>query len=161
MENTQTPTALILSRQAINDLPAKTNRYADALQVERGAYVVESDVHPDVILLASGSEVATLVEAAALLRADGLKLRIVSATSEGLFRQQPAAYQEEVLPGNVKKFGLTAGLPVTLQGLTGANGRVWGLASFGFSAPYKVLDEKLGFTAPQVAQQVKAFLSVL
>ena len=161
MENTQTPTALILSRQAVNDLPAKTNRYTEALQAGKGAYVVESDDHPDVVLLASGSEVATLVEAAALLRADGLKLRIVSATSEGLFRQQPAAYQEEVLPGNVKKFGLTAGLPVTLQGLTGANGRVWGLASFGFSAPYKVLDEKLGFTAPQVAQQVKAFLSVL
>jgi transketolase len=159
MENAKTPTARILSRQAVNDLPAKTSRYAEALQAEKGAYVVESDAHPDVILLASGSEVATLVEAAALLRAGGIKLRIVSAPSEGLFRQQPAAYQEQVLPGGVKKFGLTAGLPVTLQGLTGAHGRVWGLESFGFSAPYKVLDEKLGFTGAQVAQQVKAFLA--
>jgi transketolase len=161
MENTQTPTALIQSRQAVNDLPAKTNRYAEALQAEKGAYVVESDPQPDVILLASGSEVATLVEAAALLRADGVKLRIVSVPSEGLFRQQPAAYQEQVLPGSVATFGLTAGLPVTLQGLTGAKGRVWGLQSFGFSAPYKVLDEKLGFTGTHVAQQVRAFLSVL
>jgi transketolase len=155
MENTQTPTALILSRQNINDLPAKTSRYAEALQAEKGAYVVESDTHPDVILLASGSEVSTLVEAAALLRAEGMKLRVVSVPSEGLFRQQPVAYQEQVLPANVKKFGLTAGLPVTLQGLTGANGRVWGLESFGFSAPYKVLDEKLGFTAAHVAAKVK------
>jgi transketolase len=157
MENAQTPTALILSRQAVNDLPAKTSRYAEALQAESGAYIVEGDAQPDVILLASGSEVATLVEAAALLRADGIKLRIVSVPSEGLFRQQPAAYQAQVLPDGVKKFGLTAGLPVTLQGLTGANGRVYGLESFGFSAPYKVLDEKLGFTGAQVAQQVKAF----
>jgi transketolase len=159
MENSQTPTALILSRQAVNDLPATTSRYAEALHAEQGAYIIEDDARPEVILLASGSEVATLVEAAALLRAEGVRLRVVSIPSEGLFRQQPIDYQEQVLPGGVKKFGLTAGLPVTLQGLTGANGRVWGLESFGFSAPYKVLDEKLGFTGVQVAQQVKAFLS--
>jgi len=107
-------------------------------------------------LLASGSEVATLVEGAVLLRKDGIKVRIVSVPSEGLFRSQSAAYQESVLPKGVKRFGLTAGLPVNLEGLVGENGSVWGLESFGFSAPYNVLDEKLGFTGENVYKQVKA-----
>jgi transketolase len=159
MENTHTPTALILSRQPVNDLPAATSRYAEALQAEKGAYVVADAVQPDIILLASGSEVATLVEAAAMLRDEGItNLRIVSVPSEGLFRRQPAAYQEQVLPAGVKKFGLTAGLPLTLQGLTGANNLVWGLSSFGFSAPYKVLDEKLGFTGIKVAELLMTIL---
>ncbi len=155
MENTHTPTGLIFSRQNITDLPTKGNRYAEALQAEKGAYIVEEDAQPDVTLVASGSEVATLVEGAALLRADGVKVRIVSVPSEGLFRSQNKAYQETVIQTGSKIFGLTAGLPVTLEGLTGANGKVWGLESFGFSAPYKVLDEKLGFTAQNVYQQVK------
>ena len=159
MENSATPTALILSRQNIKDLPAKANRYEEALQAAKGAYVVACDGNPDVILLASGSEVSTLVEGAALLRAEGIKLRIVSVPSEGLFRSQPTAYQEMVLPKGVKKFGLTAGLPVNLQGLTGADGSVWGMESFGFSAPYKVLDEKLGFTGKNVYEQVKKMMN--
>ena len=159
MENTATPTALILSRQNINDLPAKENRYDEALQAEKGAYIVESDENPDVIMVASGSEVATLVEGAALLRADGVKVRIVSVPSEGLFRSQSKEYQESVIPTGSKIFGLTAGLPVNLEGLVGANGKVWGLESFGFSAPYKVLDEKLGFTGQNVYNQVKELLA--
>ncbi|MCD7931632.1 MAG: transketolase [Tannerellaceae bacterium] len=158
MENIATPTALILSRQNITDLPAKKDRYTEALQAEKGAYIVECDGNPDIILVASGSEVATLIEGAAKLRADGIRVRIVSAPSEGLFRSQPIGYQESVIPTGSKVFGLTAGLPVTLQGLVGCNGRVWGLESFGFSAPYKVLDEKLGFTGENVYNQVKAFL---
>ena len=152
MENTSTPTALVLSRQNIVNLPAGN----DYSQVARGAYIVEgSDAYPDVILLASGSEVSTLVSGTPLLRADGLKVRVVSVPSEGLFRTQPKEYQQSILPAGVKKFGLTAGLPVTLEGLVGADGAVWGLTSFGFSAPYKVLDEKLGFTAQNVYEQVK------
>ena len=139
MENTATPTALIFSRQNITDLPAKGNRYDEALQAEKGAYIVESDENPDVIMVASGSEVSTLEEGAALLRADGIKVRIVSVPSEGLFRSQSKEYQESVIPTGSKVFGLTAGLPVNLEGLVGANGKVWGLESFGFSAPYKVL----------------------
>ena len=155
MENTATPTALILSRQNIPDLPAGT----DYAQAAHGAYIVAgSDAQPDVILLASGSEVSTLVEAADLLRKDGIKVRILSVPSEGLFRTQPASYQQSILPSGIKKFGLTAGLPITLQGLVGAEGKVWGLPSFGFSAPYKVLDEKLGFTAQNVYTQVKEIL---
>ena len=154
MENTKTPTAFILSRQNIKNLPGSS--YEQALQTAKGAYVVESDQNPDIVLLASGSEVATLVEGAVLLRKDGIKVRIVSVPSEGLFRSQSAAYQESVLPKGVKRFGLTAGLPVNLEGLVGENGSVWGLESFGFSAPYNVLDEKLGFTGENVYKQVKA-----
>ena len=159
MENVYTPTALILSRQNITDLPAKENRYQEALQAEKGAYIVNEDANADVILLASGSEVSTLVEGAALLRADGIKVRIVSVPSEGLFRSQSKEYQESILPAGSKIFGLTAGLPVNLEGLVGPNGKVWGLESFGFSAPYKVLDEKLGFTAKNVYNQVKELLA--
>ena len=155
LENTKTPTALILSRQNITDLPA-ANRKEEAKKAEMGAYVVESDENPDVILLASGSEVATLAESAALLRADGIKICLVSVPSEGLFRSQSAEYQEAVLPKAIKKFGLTAGLPVNLLGLVGENGKIWGLESFGYSAPYKVLDEKLGFTAENIYKQVKS-----
>lgn len=159
MENTATPTALILSRQNITDLPAKGNRYDEALQAEKGAYIVEGDENPDVIMVASGSEVSTLEEGAALLRADDIKVRIVSVPSEGLFRSQSKEYQESVIPTGSKVFGLTAGLPINLEGLVGANGKVWGLESFGFSAPYKVLDEKLGFTGQNVYNQVKELLN--
>ena len=155
MENTDSPTALILSRQNIADLPAGN----DYRQAEKGAYIVAgSDENPDVILLASGSEVSTLVAGTELLRKDGIKVRIVSVPSEGLFRSQSKDYQQAILPCGVKKFGLTAGLPVNLEGLVGADGTVWGLQSFGFSAPYKVLDEKLGFTAENVYKQDKAIL---
>ena len=120
--------------------------------------VAGSDADYDVILLASGSEVSTLLAGAKLLREDGVKVRVVSVPSEGLFRSQSAAYQESILPAAAKKFGMTAGLPVTLEGLVGANGKVWGLESFGFSAPYKVLDEKLGYTGENVYKQVKSIL---
>ena len=156
MENVETPTALIFSRQGIAKLPEGT----DYEQAAKGAYIVAgSDENPDVILVASGSEVSTLEAGCEALRADGIKVRVVSAPSEGLFRSQSKEYQESVLPKNAKIFGMTAGLPVTLQGLVGANGKVWGMESFGFSAPYKVLDEKLGYTGENVYKQVKAFLA--
>ncbi len=156
MENMSTPTALIFSRQNITSLP-EGNDYE---QARKGAYVVEgSDADFDVILLASGSEVSTLVAGAELLRKDGIKIRIVSVPSEGLFRTQSKEYQESILPAGAKIFGMTAGLPVTLQSLVGANGKVYGMESFGFSAPYKVLDEKLGFNAENVYKEVKNFLS--
>lgn len=156
LENTHTPTALILSRQNIKNLPEGTN-YAD---VEKGAYIVaDSKGTPDVILLASGSEVSTLIAGAEMLEKDGINCRIVSVPSEGLFRSQPAEYQNAVLTPGIKKFGLTAGLPVNLEGLVGANGKVFGLESFGFSAPYTVLDEKLGFNGQNVYNQVKEILA--
>ena len=158
MENTDTPTALIFSRQNINNLP-EGNDYE---QARKGGYVVAgSDENPDVVLVATGSEVSTLVSGAELLRKDGVKVRIVSVPSEGLFRTQSKEYQQSVVPAGAKVFGMTAGLPVNLQGfLIGAapESKVWGLESFGFSAPYKVLDEKLGYTGQNVYEQVKAML---
>ncbi len=158
MENTNTPTALILSRQNIVPLP-KGTPYE---QVRRGAYIsAESDENPDIILVGNGSEVSTLIEGARLLRKDGYKVRTVSAPSEGLFRQQPIEYQRMIFPVGTKVFGLSAGLPVNLEGfLVGAHpdSFVYGLESFGFSAPYKVLDEKLGYTAENVYKQAKSIL---
>ena len=154
-ENMDTPTAMICSRQNVNSLPEGT----DYSQVRKGAYIVKDDPNYDVILLASGSEVSTLLAGAELLNADGVKTRIVSVPSEGLFRTQNKEYQESVLPKGAKIFGMTAGLPVTLQSLVGVEGMVYGLESFGFSAPYKVLDEKLGFNAENVYKQVKDYLS--
>jgi transketolase len=158
MENAKTPTGLILSRQNIKDLPVKECRYTEALQTEKGAYIVQDEADFDVILLASGSEVSSLVEGAELLRADGVKVRIVSVPSEGLFRAQSKEYRQFVLPKGKKKFGLTAGLPVTLEGLVAEDGTVWGMNSFGFSAPYNILDEKLGYTGKNVYEQVKKLL---
>lgn len=161
LDNKRTPTALILSRQNITDLPSdKGDRFIDALNTEKGAYVVQDcQGKPDIILVASGSEVSTLAEGAVLLRNDDLKVRIVSAPSEGLFRNQSEEYRKSVIPDNIPVFGLTAGLPVTLQGLAGPMGKVWGLSSFGFSAPYKVLDEKFGFTKENVYRQVTDYLA--
>ena len=161
MENTKTPTALILSRQNIKDLPsANGSRYEDALAAEKGAYIIEKpESTPDVILLASGSEVSTLVAGAEILKAEkGLKVQIVSVPSEGLFRQQSAEYQSEVIPSGIPVLGLTAGLPVTLQGLVGANGKAVGLDHFGYSAPAGVLDEKFGYTAENVVKEVETLL---
>ena len=155
MENMDTPTGLIFSRQTVKNLPEGT----DYEQATKGAYTIAgADENADVILVASGSEVSTLVAGAELLRKDGVKVRIVSVPSEGLFRTQSKEYQESVIPAGAKVFGLTAGLPVNLQGLVGENGKVFGLDHFGYSAPYTVLDEKFGFTAENVYNQVKAML---
>lgn len=153
MENTDTPTALILSRQNLNDMPEGTEYHE-----ERGAYNVIDCADADVVLVGSGSEVRTLVDAAALLQGEGTRCRVVSCASEGLFRRQSAEYQEQILPRDARIFGLTAGLPVTMQGLVGAHGHVYGMESFGFSAPYKVLEEKLGFTPEHIAEEIRQFL---
>ncbi len=154
MENIYTPTALILSRQDVASVPNTSEA-----GVKKGAYIVSKDENPQVVMLASGSEVSTLMAGAELLRAEGIRLQIVSVPSEAIFRQQSKEYQAEVLPQGVTRFGLTAGLPCNLEGLVGEHGTVWGLNSFGFSAPYKVLDEKLGFTAENVYKQVKQLLA--
>lgn len=158
MENMSTPTALILSRQNIEPLPEGT-QYEFC---RKGAYISsESDENPDIILVGNGSEVSTLIAGARLLRKDGYKVRVVSAPSEGLFREQPTEYQRELFPIGKKVFGLSAGLPVNLEGfLVGAHpaSKIFGLESFGFSAPYKVLDEKLGYTAENVYKQAKDIL---
>ena len=160
MENTDTPTALILSRQNIIDVPSATgNRYEDAQGARKGGYVVVKDENPHVVLVGNGSEVSTLVAANELLKAKGVKAQIVSIPSLGLYFNQDRAYRESVIPSNKPVFGLTAGLPSTLYRVVGANGKVFGLDHFGESAPYKVLDEKFGFTADKVASEIEKYLS--
>ena len=162
MENTQSPTALIFSRQNIQSLPVaeKTSRFEAALQAEKGGYIVEAvNGTPDLVFVASGSEVSTLIAGAEKLKADkGLKIQIVSVPSEGLFRQQDKAYQAQVLPAGIPTLGLTAGLPVNLEGLVGAQGKVFGLDHFGYSAPAGILDKEFGFTAENVCKQAMALL---
>lgn len=158
MENIDSPTGLIFSRQAVKDLP-REHPYEEALSAERGAYIINEDENPDVTLLGSGSEVSTLVDGAALLRAEGVKVRIVSIPSDGLFHCQSKEYQDSILTPGSKIFALTAGLPFCMENLVGPNGKVWGMNSFGYSAPFKVLDEKLGFTAQNVYNQVKELLA--
>lgn len=152
------PVALITSRQNIKDLPAECgDRRKEAEGLQRGGYVVCDSKGAKATLIASGSEVSTLVEGAELLRAEGIEVRIVSVPSEGLFRDQSKEYQHEVL-GDLPRYGMTAGLPVTLEGLVGERGKVHGVDHFGYSAPYKVLDEKFGFNGATVAAEVKELL---
>jgi transketolase len=162
LENVSSPSALLLSRQPIRDLPARagSSRYAEALMAARGAYVVQSaGGQPDLLLVANGSEVSTLVDAAEILaREKNLAVQVVSAPSEGLFREQDREYQQATLPFGVPAFGLTAGLPVTLSELVGPLGVVMGMQRFGASAPFKVLDEKFGYTAENVVSKIEEYL---
>ncbi|NLZ74084.1 MAG: transketolase, partial [Bacteroidales bacterium] len=158
LENTISPTGIILTRQSVPDLPTEGIRYEDALQTEKGAYIIQEDIDYDVILLASGSEVSLLVEVAAELKKEKIRTRVVSVPSEGLFRSQDKTYQERILPKGEKIFGLTAGLPVTLESLVGSDGMVWGMETFGLSAPYQILEEEYGFTVENICHQVKLFI---
>ncbi len=153
--NSPRPTALVLSRQNITELPAASGcRCTEAGQLTKGAYVVVDVPNPDVVMVASGSEVATLVEGAELLKAKGIAARVVSMPSEGLFMDQSEEYRKSVLPCGIKRFGLTSGLPSTLARVVGENGAVFGLDHFGHSAAAGVLDQKLGFTGQNVLEQV-------
>ncbi len=160
MDNHDTPTALILSRQDIPDLPAPegTDRYTAALGALKGGYTVVEAAKPDVVLVANGSEVSLLCEVAVLLEAEGINASVVSMPSIGLFNVQPADYRASVLPAGVPQFGLTAGLPASLRMIDGFTGKVFGLERFGASAPYKVLDEKFGFTASNILACVAQYL---
>jgi transketolase len=162
LENLHSPTALLLSRQNIKDLPVNpgSSHYKDALACSRGAYIVTHAKNtPEIVFVGNGSEVSTLVEGAKLLNErNKSEVQVVSAISEGLFRNQDKAYQQRVIPSGIPVLGLTAGLPSTLRGLVGDKGIIIGMESFGFSAPYEVLDEKLGFTAENVYNQALKYL---
>lgn len=156
MENKTTPTSLILTRQNINDIPsASGNRYNDAMQMVKGAYVVKDSTNFDIVLIGNGSEVGPLIEAADILENKGIKCRVVSAPSIGLFMSQSVEYRQNIIPQGCKRFGLTAGLPSTLREIVGTDGYIYGLSHFGASAPYKVLDEKFGFTSQNIAKVIE------
>ena len=154
------PVALVLSRQNIKSLPALSglSRQEEAKKAEKGGYVVLDSADARATLIATGSEVSTLVEGAELLAAEGIATRVVSIPSEGLFRDQPKEYQEAVL-GNLPRYGMTSGLSLNLAGLVGENGYIHGFDHFGYSAPFKVLDEKFGYNGKCVAEEVKALLN--
>ena len=156
------PVGLIFSRQNVKDIPSlsRRRRREEAMQLSKGAYIVADAAKPNVVMVASGSEVATLVEGAELLAKDGINVRIVSAPSEGLFRDQPKSYRDSVLPEGVARYGLTSGLPVTLQTLLGDDAMIHGLDHFGYSAPFKVLDEKFGYNGETVCREVKELLQI-
>ena len=154
----QRPVGLIFSRQDIKSLPSHTARIDEALQAYKGAYVVIDSANPEVVMLASGSEVSTLVAGAEKLIEEGIAVRVVSVPSEGLFRDQPKSYQDSVLPQGVLRYGMTSGLPVTLLGLVGSLDHIHGLDHFGHSAPFKVLDEKFGYNGETVYNEVKKLL---
>ena len=153
------PVALILSRQNIKSLPAISgkSRREEAMKAEKGGYVVIENKDAKVTLIATGSEVSTLVEGAEILASEGIATRVVSIPSEGLFRDQSKEYQAEVL-GNLPRYGMTSGLSINLVGLVGENGLIHGFDHFGYSAPFKVLDEKFGYNGTTVAAEVKAML---
>jgi len=159
MENTSSPSALVLSRQNVPDLPSLSgDRFNDALQAERGGYTVIKTETPDVILVANGSEVSLLCDVAVALQAEGVNANVVSMPSIGLFNSQDASYRESILPPSVPHFGLTAGLPSTIRKIKGFIGEVYGMERFGASAPYKVLDEKFGFTVDNILGCIKLIL---
>jgi transketolase len=160
LKNTKTPTALILSRQNIKDIPASyTARYEEATEAKKGGYLVKKTQNPDITLIANGSEVSTLIDATVILEKEhNLKINIASIISEGLFKSQSKSYQESIIPKEKLVFGLTAGLPVNLEGLIGDSGKIIGLDHFGYSAPASVLDEKFGFTSQNVCAEILKYI---
>ena len=157
MENKDTPTVLIFSRQNLEDLPAANRREA-AKEAERGGYVVVKADNPDVVLVANGSDVALLVHAAEELAKDGLQAQVVSIPAIGRFLDQPADYRNSMIPEGVPEFGLTSGLPAVLWPVMRGKYEVVGMERFGASAPAKVLEEKFGYTTPAVTEKIRKFL---
>ena len=150
LENTASPTGLIFTRQNVPDVAD----FAKASEASKGAYIVhEPKGLPELIVIAGGSEVGTSLEAIKLL--PDKHIRLVSVLSEGLFRQQPMAYQNSILLKTVPKFGVTAGLAVNLLGLVGDINNIHSLDHFGFSAPSKKLDQEFGFTPENLAKKIE------
>ncbi len=156
LERRDGPTALMLSRQnicSISDDPTK------ALQLRKGAYVVKDSARPEVIVIASGSEVATSVEAAALLEKKGIGVRVVSMPSMEIFNAQSQAYKDSVLPPTfTKRVAVEAAIPFGWSKYIGCGGLMIGMDDFGVSGPYQELAEKYGFTAEAVAEKVEEYL---
>lgn len=161
MENTETPTGLILTRQDVKDLPSQSgDRYADAQMVQKGGYVIYKDENPQIVLVGNGSDVSTLYDAAQILKKDnGLRVMIASVPSTGLFNRQNEEYRNSVIPSQLPQFGLTSGLSSTLRSVVhGTKSKIYGFDRFGASAPYKVLEEKFGFTPENIANRICEFL---
>jgi transketolase len=156
------PTLMALTRQAVPTLDRSILSPAEGL--ERGAYVLADvgDGPPDLILMASGSEVSLIVEAGFRLGAEGHNVRMVSFPSWELFAAQDAAYRETVFPGNVRlRVAVEAGVTCGWEKWVGEDGRILGIDRFGASAPGKLLMEKFGFTVENVISQAEELLDTL
>jgi transketolase len=153
------PAAIVLSRQPLRTFDRR--KYAPAAGVARGAYVMADTPGgpPEIILIASGSEVALVVEAHEALSSQGVRSRVVSMPSWDIFEQQPKAYRDSVLPSAVKaRIAVEQGSTLGWERYVGAAGRVIGMKTFGASAPLKELQRKFGFEPERVAAAAKEML---
>ncbi|WP_420789027.1 transketolase [Shewanella algae] len=158
IERKDGPTSLIFSRQNLTQMPRSAEQLSD---VAKGGYVlVDCEGTPELIIIATGSEVELAVKAQAELAATGAKVRVVSMPSTDVFEQQEAAYKEAVLPANVtKRLAVEAGIADYWYKYVGLNGRIIGMISFGESAPANQLFEMFGFTVDKVVEAGKALLA--
>jgi len=159
LNSKQGPIALALTRQNVPTLDR--NKFAPADGLDRGAYILKDapDGKPDLILLASGSEVPIAIEAAEKLEKKDLTVRVVSMPSWELFERQSQEYQHEVLPSDINaRVAIEAGITQGWHPYVGANGRVMGIDHFGASAPYQILYEKFELTSEKVVETALACL---
>ncbi len=164
-ENTDSPTALILTRQKVGALPCKaeSSRYAEAAKCRRGAYVVDDNTpagkKPDLTFVANGSDVLLCCGAAEILRKEGKSVRVVSMISPKLFLLQDKEYRDSIVLPWTPVFALSSGLPILFKDVVGGFGKVAGLERFGASAPASVLESKFGYEPAAVAAKAKDYLS--
>ncbi|MBN1348109.1 transketolase [candidate division KSB1 bacterium] len=157
LRRTEGPTALCLTRQTLPVLHVKEN--FDARQIHKGAYIVDDTPDPDLVIVASGSEVGPAIEAKKLLEQKGRSVRVVSLPAAQLFERQSPTYRRSIIPDDrAKVVAIEAGVPDRLYRIVGKEGMVLGLDHFGASAPAKVLAEKFGFTGKQLAASISSWL---
>jgi transketolase len=163
-ENTNSPTALVLTRQNVDVLPSEgVSHYERATKAKSGAYIVSDNTKPnakpDLILVANGSDVLLNHKAAEILRAEGLSVRTVSMISPKLFLTQPKSYQNQVIEPWRPVMALSSGLPLLFQSVVGGMGKTIGLERFGASAPAPVLEKEFGYVPEAVAEKARAYLA--
>ncbi|ENJ1587747.1 transketolase [Vibrio parahaemolyticus] len=158
IERKDAPTALIFSRQNLAQQPRSAEQVAD---IAKGAYILkDSEGKPELILIATGSEVELAVKAAEQLTAEGKKVRVVSMPSTDAFDKQDAAYREAVLPSDVTaRIAIEAGIADFWYKYVGFDGRIIGMTTFGESAPADQLFEMFGFTVENVVNTAKELLA--
>jgi transketolase len=160
VENENGPTAIILTRQNVPVIDR--GRFHPAAGLRKGAYVLSdsSSSKPDVILIATGSEVHLALEVYEKLRSEGIKTRVVSMPSWEVFEQQPERYRQEVLPPEVtKRVSIEAGVTLGWHRYVGGEGEIIGIDHFGASAPGSVLLKEFGFTVENILPRVKSLLT--
>jgi len=159
LANTTGPTALIFSRQNLPVLDRQA--LAPAAGVRRGGYVLweSSRLEPNIILMATGSEVAMTLEAGRKLAQEGIRVRVVSLASWEIFDRQPQEYRDQVLPPRITaRLAVEAGIKLGWEHYVGLSGKIIGMETFGVSAPGPVLYEKFGFTSNDIVATAKAIL---